>query len=72
MKIDIHDIGDDLLDRADHSAGVVETTIIGTAEDGTRTCGTEGDLEEIQEEGEGEDRHVDEQSKADFPRLECS
>lgn len=40
MKIDIHDIGDDLLDRAAHSAGVIETTIIGTAEDGTPTCAT--------------------------------
>lgn len=40
MKIDIHDIGDDLLDRAARTAGVIETTIIGTAEDGTPTCAT--------------------------------
>lgn len=40
MKIDIHDIGDDLLDRAAHGAGVIETKVIGTAEDGTPTCAT--------------------------------
>jgi hypothetical protein len=40
MKIDIHDIGKDLLDRAAHSGGVIETTIVGTAEDGTPTCAT--------------------------------
>jgi hypothetical protein len=40
IKIDIHDIGDDLLDRAAHSGGVIETAIIGTAEDGTPTCAT--------------------------------
>ncbi|MET0372870.1 MAG: DUF5990 family protein [Rhizorhabdus sp.] len=40
MKIDIHDIGDDLLDRAAHNGGVIETTINGTDEEGTPTCGT--------------------------------
>jgi hypothetical protein len=40
MKIDIHDIGDDLVDHAVHSAGVIETTIIGTGKDGTPACAT--------------------------------
>jgi hypothetical protein len=40
MKIDIHDIGDDLLDRAANSGGVIETTVIGTDKDGTPTCAT--------------------------------
>lgn len=40
MKIDIHDIGDDLLDRAAQSGCPIETTIIGTAEDGTPACAT--------------------------------
>ena len=40
IKIDIHDIGDDLLNRAAHSGGPIETTIVGTAEDGTPTCAT--------------------------------
>jgi hypothetical protein len=40
MKIDIHDIGDDLLDRAARSGGVIETTILGTAADGTPACAT--------------------------------
>lgn len=40
MKIDIHDIGSDLLDRAAGSGGVVETTIMGTADDGTPACAT--------------------------------
>jgi len=40
MKIDIHDIGDELLKRAAHGAGVIETRIIGTANDGTPTCAT--------------------------------
>lgn len=39
MKIDIHDIGDDLLDRA-AGGGVIETTVIGTDKDGTPTCAT--------------------------------
>ena len=40
MKIDIHDIGDELLDRAANSGGVIETTVIGTDKDGTPTCAT--------------------------------
>jgi hypothetical protein len=40
MKIDIHDIGDDLLDRVARSGGVIETVIIGTGKDGTPTCAT--------------------------------
>lgn len=40
MKIDIHDIGNDLLDRAADSGEVIETTIIGTARDGTPACAT--------------------------------
>jgi len=40
MKIDIHDIGLDLLDRAAQGAGVVETIVIGTGEDGTPACAT--------------------------------
>lgn len=40
MKIDIHDIGDDLLDRAANSGEVIETIIVGTGKDGTPTCGT--------------------------------
>jgi hypothetical protein len=40
IKIDIHDIGEELLDRAARSGGAIETTIIGTAEDGTPTCAT--------------------------------
>jgi len=40
IKVDIHDIGNDLLDRAARSGCPVETTIIGTAEDGTPTCAT--------------------------------
>lgn len=40
MKIDIHDIGNDLLDLAAKSGGVIETTVIGTASDGTPTCAT--------------------------------
>lgn len=40
IKIDIHDIGEELLDRAARSGGTIETTIIGTAEDGTPTCAT--------------------------------
>ncbi|MGD9944031.1 MAG: DUF5990 family protein [Burkholderiaceae bacterium] len=40
IKIDIHDIEEELLDRAVRSGGTVETTIIGTAEDGTPTCAT--------------------------------
>jgi hypothetical protein len=40
MKIDIHDIGNDLLDRAANSGGVIETTVIGTGKDGTPSCAT--------------------------------
>ncbi|TCK30737.1 hypothetical protein EV667_0837 [Ancylobacter aquaticus] len=40
MKIDIHDIGTDLLDDAATSGGVIETTVIGTAKDGTPSCAT--------------------------------
>lgn len=38
MKIDIHDIGRDLLDRAASGEGVIETTLIGTGADGTPAC----------------------------------
>ena len=40
MKIDIHDIGNDLLDRAANSGRVIETTVIGTDKNGTPTCAT--------------------------------
>lgn len=40
MKIDIHDIESDLLDRAASSGAVIETTVIGTGKDGTPTCAT--------------------------------
>lgn len=40
IKIDIHDIAQEMLDRAALCGGVVETRIIGTAEDGTPTCAT--------------------------------
>lgn len=40
MKIDIHDIGSDLLDRAANGAGVIETTVVGTGKDGTPACAT--------------------------------
>ncbi len=40
MKIDIHDIGNDLLDRAAKSGGVIETRVVGTGADGTPTCAT--------------------------------
>jgi hypothetical protein len=40
MKIDIHDIDGDLLDRAARNGGVIETTILGTAADGTPACAT--------------------------------
>jgi hypothetical protein len=40
MKIDIHDIAQDLLDRAAHGGGLIEITIIGTAKDGTPACAT--------------------------------
>lgn len=40
MKIDIHDIGNDLLDRAAGCGAVIETTVIGTGKDGTPACAT--------------------------------
>ena len=40
MKIDIHDITGDMLVRGANGGGVVETTIIGTANDGTPACAT--------------------------------
>jgi hypothetical protein len=40
MKIDIHDIGADLLHRAADSGGVIETTLMGTGKDGTPACAT--------------------------------
>jgi hypothetical protein len=40
MKIDIHDIAPDLLDRAMRGEGVIETAICGTGRDGTPTCAT--------------------------------
>ncbi|MBS0639906.1 MAG: hypothetical protein JSS43_08545 [Proteobacteria bacterium] len=40
MKIDIHDIGSDLLNQAANSGGVIETTVIGTDKDGTPACAT--------------------------------
>ena len=40
MKIDVHDIAEDLLDRAIRGEGVVEITVNGTAKDGTPACAT--------------------------------
>jgi hypothetical protein len=40
MKIDIHDIDQELLDRAAADEGVVEITVNGTAKDGTPACAT--------------------------------
>lgn len=40
MKIDIHDIDSDLLDRAAGGGGVVEIIVSGTAEDGSPACAT--------------------------------
>lgn len=40
IKIDIHDIGVDILDRAAKDGSVLETVIVGTADDGTPTCAT--------------------------------
>jgi hypothetical protein len=39
MKIDIHDIGQDLLDRA-VNGGVIEISVNGTGKDGTPACAT--------------------------------
>jgi hypothetical protein len=40
MKIDIHDIPQDLLDRSMAGEGVVELTVNGTGKDGTPACAT--------------------------------
>ena len=40
MKIDIHDLADDLLNGAADNGGIIEITIHGTAADGTPTCAT--------------------------------
>ena len=40
MKIDIHDLAQELLDRAAAGEGVVEIAIGGTAKDGTPACAT--------------------------------
>ncbi|HEX4694409.1 DUF5990 family protein [Sphingomonas sp.] len=40
MKIDVHDIPQDLLDCAMAGAGVVELTVNGTGKDGTLACAT--------------------------------
>ncbi len=40
MKIDIHDIAEELLARAGEDDSVIETTIDGTAADGTPACAT--------------------------------
>ena len=40
MKIDIHDIAGDLLERAATSGAVIETTVDGTGKDGTPACAT--------------------------------
>jgi hypothetical protein len=39
MKIDIHDIDPELLERA-AKGGIIETTILGTGKDGTPACAT--------------------------------
>ncbi len=40
MKIDVHDIPQDLLDRAMAGEGVVELTVNGTGKDGSPACAT--------------------------------
>lgn len=40
MKIDIHDIEQDLLDRAAASGSVIEISVNGTGKDGTPACAT--------------------------------
>ncbi len=40
MKIDIHDIEQQLLDRAAASDGVIEISVNGTGKDGTPACAT--------------------------------
>jgi Family of unknown function (DUF5990) len=38
MKIGIHDIGQDLVEHAAKSGGVIETSVIGNGKDGTPSC----------------------------------
>lgn len=40
MKIDIHDIAQELLDRAANGEGVIEIAVDGTGKDGTPACAT--------------------------------
>jgi hypothetical protein len=40
MKIDIHDIAQQLLDRATNDGRTVELSVIGTSQDGTPACAT--------------------------------
>lgn len=40
MKIDIHDIAPEMLDRASRNGGVIEMRVLGTARDGTPACAT--------------------------------
>lgn len=40
MKIDVHDIGPDLLERAAKNGEVIETVVTGTGKDGTPACAT--------------------------------
>lgn len=40
MKIDIHDLDQDLFDRATGTGGVVEVTVDGTGKDGSPACAT--------------------------------
>jgi len=40
MKIDIHDLDQELLDRAADGGGVIEISVIGTGKDGTPSCAT--------------------------------
>jgi hypothetical protein len=40
MKIDIHDLGQELLDNAAASGGVIEIAVDGTGKDGTPACAT--------------------------------
>jgi len=40
IKLDIHNLGQELLDRAATGGDTIETTIIGTGKDGTPACAT--------------------------------
>ena len=40
MKIDIHDLGQDLLNRASTAGQVIQITVNGTAKDGSPACAT--------------------------------